>query len=190
MSIVKVNRTGKTYNVYGTNVCNSNDVIGTLPNNAVFTWTGEWSGSSASGFYVQSVCFRNPNGEQAMGWVPGAQSDAIFATNICSLAAKTVRFNNKTCYAFKMRRNEYIYSKNSTADDLKREGVAFKGRYILAESSTGGNTFPGWLSIVGKDTGEGTNKFEAVSSAGNAFVDMDYKSGNLLDSNFSLIGSI
>lgn len=48
MGIVKVNRTGQTANVYLSNACNSNEIIGTIYNNEVFTWREEWSGSGAS----------------------------------------------------------------------------------------------------------------------------------------------
>lgn len=190
MSIVKVNRTGTTHKIYRTNSCASDEVIGTLYNNEVFTWTGEWPGSGASGFYVQSIHFRNSGGIEVNGWVPGKQSEAIFDTNLCSLAAKQVSYNGKTCYAFKMRRNEMIYSKKSTATNKIQVGTAYKDRYVLAESSTAGNTFPGWLSIVAMETGVGTGKYAAVSSDGNAFVDMDYANGTQLDSNFALIGCL
>ena len=190
MSIVKVNRTGNKHNVYLSNACNPNEIIGTLYNNEVFTWTGEWPGSSASGYYVQSIAFRKSDGTQGAGWVAGKQSEGIFATNICSLPAKTVTYNGKTCYAFKMRRNETIYSRKSTASNKIKVGTAYKDRYILAESSTAGNTFPGWLSIVAQETGVGTNKYNAVSSDGNAFVDMDYAHGSMFNSNFALIGSL
>lgn len=103
MAIVKVNRTGNKHNVYLSNACNPNEIIGTLYNNEVFTWTGEWSGSSASGYYVQSIAFRKSDGTQGAGWVAGKQSEGIFATNICSLPAKTVTYNGKTCYALKLR---------------------------------------------------------------------------------------
>lgn len=190
MSIVKVNRTGNKYTVYLTNACNPNEIIGTIYNNEVFTWTGEWPGSSASGFYVQSIRFRKSDGTEAGGWISGKQSDPIFATNICSLPAKETDFDGKRCYAFKMRRNEPIYSRNSTSDKIIKLGTAYKDRYILAESSTAGNTFPGWLSIVALETGVGTNSYASVSSEGNAFVDMDYAQGSMFNSNFSLIGSL
>ena len=89
-----------------------------------------------------------------------------------------------------MRRNETIYSRKSTASNKIKVGTAYKDRYILAESSTAGNTFPGWLSIVAHETGVGTNKYSAVSSDGNAFVDMDYAHGSMFNSNFALIGSL
>lgn len=190
MAIVKVNRTGTAHKVYKTNACNASEVIGTIYNNEVFTWTGEWSGSGAGGFYVQSIHFRNAKGVPTNGWVAGKQSDAIFATNLSAMAAKQVSYNGKTCFAFKMRRNETIYSKKSTASNKIVVGTAYKDRYVLAESSTAGNTYPGWLSIVAMETGVGTGKYAAVSSDGNAFVDMDYANGSTMGSNFALIGSI
>lgn len=190
MSIVKVNRTGKTHSVYLTNACLPSELIGTLYNNEVFTWTGEWPGSGASGYYVQSIRFRKSDGTEASGWVAGKQSEALFATNICDLAAKRVNFNGKSCYAFKMRRSEPIYSKSSTSGNKIKLDTAYKDRYILAESSTGGQTFPGWLSIVAQETGVGTNNYTAVPGGSNAFVDMDYANGSMFNSNFALIGSL
>lgn len=191
MAIVKVNRTGKTHNIYRTNGCATNEVIGTLYNNEVFTWTGEWPGSGASGFYSQSIRYRNKDGKEASGWVSGKQSDPLFGTNLSALAAKRVMFNGKNCYAFKMRRNEPVYKKTSTASNKIQIATAYKDRYVLAESSTAGNTFPGWLSIVAQETGTGTNQYKAISSSdGNAFVDMDYANGSMMNSNFALIGSL
>lgn len=190
MSIVKVNTTGNKHNVYLSNACNPNEIIGTLYNNEVFTWTGQWPGSDASGFYVQSVVFRKSDGTQGAGWVAGKQTDGIFSKNICSLSAKEVTYNGKTCYAFKMRRDEPIYSKKSTEGNTVKLGTAYKNRYVLAESSTAGDKHPGWLSIVAQETGVGTNRYSAVSSDGNAFVDMDYAHGSMFNSNFALIGSL
>ena len=84
MSIVKVNRTGNKHNVYLSNACNPNEIIGTLYNNEVFTWTGEWSGSSASGYYVQSIAFRKSDGTQGAGWVAG-NSQRAFLQQIYAL---------------------------------------------------------------------------------------------------------
>ena len=104
MSIVKVNRTGKSFGIYETNAMTKK--IGTLYNNEVFVWTGEYPGSSASGYYVQSICFRGSDGTIKHGWVVGEQSDPLFATNICSLANFTRVIDGVTYYGFKMRRDE------------------------------------------------------------------------------------
>ena len=186
MGTVKVNRTGKKYNVYRTNGCTSDEIIGTIYNNEVFTWTGEWSGSGASGFYVQSIVFRNSDGKKAGGWISGKKTDDIFKTDLASMKAKMVTVNGKSYYAFKMRRNEELY--NSEGKYLCR--TAYKNRYILAEGSTSGKTHPEWLAVKYLETGVGTNEYDEIVTGGYAFVDLGYDKGSTMGSNFALIGSI
>ncbi len=186
MGIVKVNRTGTAVSVYLTNACNPSDVIGTIYHNEVFTWTGEWSGSSASGFYVQGIRFRNSSGIAASGWIPGMQTAPIFSTNIAALRAKTVTIGSETYYAFKMRRNANLY--NNSGVYLGK--IAYKDRYILTKGSTAGVTHPEWLSVWYLETGVGTNTYNQIVSGTNAFVDMGYNIGSTMGSDFTLIGSI
>ncbi len=75
MGIVKVNRTGKKFSVYKSNGASRDEIIGTIYNNEVFTWTGKWEGGEAAGFYIQSICFRNSDGEVISGWLPGEETE-------------------------------------------------------------------------------------------------------------------
>ena len=184
MSIVKVNRTGRSYGIYDTNAMTNR--IGTLYNNEVFVWTGEWPGSSASGYYVQSICFRGSDGTIKRGWVGGEQSDPLFATNICSLANFTRVINGVTYYGFRMRRDEELYDRDGNI--LIRNAAQHKR--ILCASSTGGDRHPEWLSVVYLESGIGTGNFEEIVSGSNAFVDIGFDTASMFDSDCSLIGSL
>ena len=186
MGIVKVNRTGKKYNVYRSNACNSDEIIGTIYNNEVFTWTGEWSGSSASGYYVQSIVFRNSDGEKDGGWVVGEGTDAIFSTNLSEMAAKKVTVDGKSYYAFKMRRDSTLYDKSGNR--LKK--TAYKNRYILTEGSTSGVKNPGYLAVKYVESGVGTNDYTVIETGRYAFVYLQYYVGSTMGSDFLLIGKI
>ena len=185
MSIVKVNRSGVSHKIYETNAMVKQ--IGTLYNNEVFTWTGEYPGSSSTGHYVQGIAFRGSDGTQKGGWISGRQSDSVFATNICSLAKFTKVINGKTYYGFEMRRDEGLYDK-SNGDYLGK--IAPKGRHILCESSTGGYSFPGRLAVVYLETGVGTGKYAEIVEGTHAFVDIGYDQGSMFTSNCSLIGCL
>mgnify|MGYP003308442258 CR=1 FL=1 len=187
MGIVKVNRTGQTANVYLSNACNSNEIIGTIYNNEVFTWREEWSGSGASEYSVQLITFRNSAGQKASGWIAGAQSEPIFQTNLSALRAKTVTLNGETYYAFKMRRDEELFDNQGNQLQNKK---AYKDRYILTKGSTSGASNPHLLSVWYLETGVGTGVYSPIVSGTNAFVDLGYDKGSTMGSNFSLIGSI
>lgn len=183
MGIVKVNRTGKSYKVYLTNATNPNEVIGTIYNNEVFTWTGGWAGSNT----VQGICFRNSAGKVAYGWVIGYDTEAQFATNLHQMAAKTVVQNGKTYYAFKMRRDEELYDGGGNGISKK----ALKDRYILSEGSSSGASHADWLAVRYLETGVGTGKYDPImDGVAVAFVDMGFDKGSTMGKDFSLIGSI
>ena len=184
MGIVKVNRTGSSFSVYGTNACTN--VIGTIYNNEVFTWVQEWSGSSASGFYVQDIVFRKSNGTFGHGWVPGMQTDPKFQTNITSLPYQTVTDGGISYYAFKMRRDANLYDSSANNLGLK----AYKDRRILCKTSTAGSSHPEWLSVYKLENGIGTGSYYNINGGSVAFVDMGYNIGSTMGSDFSLIGSI
>lgn len=187
MGIVKVNRTGTAVSVYLTNACNPSDVIGTIYHNEVFTWTGEWSGSSASGYYVQGIKFRNSSGVAASGWIPGMQTDPIFSTNIASLCHHTVVKNGITHYAFKMRRDATCYD-NSNGYSL---GInAKKDRYILTRGSTSGVNHPDRIAVWFMESGINTGVYNYIVNNTYVFVDMGYTIGSTMGSDFTLIGSI
>ena len=186
MGIVKVNQTGSSVPVYLTNSCNPSEQIGTIYNNEVFTWLSEWPGSSASGFYVQSIKFRNSSGVPTNGWIAGAQSAPIFSTNIQSMRYKTVTIGGVTYYAFKLRRNANLY--NNTDGSFLYQ--APKDRFILCKGSTSGASHPDRLAVWYLETGVGTNTYTQISSGTNAFVDMEYATSSMMGSQFLLIGSI
>ena len=185
MGIVKVNRTGTSVPVYLTNSCNPSEQIGTIYNNEVFTWVSEWSGSSASGFYVQNIKFRNSSGSFISGWVAGRQTDPIFSTNISSLKYKTVIKDGATCYAFKLRRNADLY--DNSGNPISQ---APKDRFILCKGSTSGSTHKNWLAVWYLETGIGTDNYYQIAYNTNAFVDLDFFTSSLMESQFLLIGSI
>lgn len=184
MSIVKVNRSGAQHKIYESNAATTQ--IGILYNNEMFTWTGEWNGSGASGYYIQSVLFRGSDGRIKRGWISGRQSESVFATNICSLANFTKVMGGKTYYGFVMRRNEELYDKSGN----KLSKIAYQGRRILCESSTGGTSHPEWLSVIYLESGVGTGVYEQIVSGTNAFIDLGYDKGSMFNSDCSLIGSL
>ena len=184
MGIVKVNRTGASFSVYETNACTN--VIGTIYHNEVFTWVQEWSGSSASGFYVQWIKFRKSNGTVGYGWVPGTQTDPKFQTNITNLPYQTVTVGGVSYYAFKMRRDANLYNSSGNSVGL----IAYQNRRILCKTSTSGSSHPEWLTVYKLENGVGTGNYYDIVSGGVAFVDMGYNIGSTMGSDFTLIGSI
>ncbi len=185
MGIVKVNRSGAQHAIYESNA--GTKQIGTLYNNEMFTWVEEWSGSSASGYYIQAVIFRGSGGTKKSGWISGAQSAKVFETNIASLANFTKVMNGKTYYGFKMRREEDLYDRNGNTISGKK---AYKDRRILCESSTSGLNHPEWLAVKYLETGVGTGSYAEIVAGDNAFVDLGYDQGSMFNSNCSLIGSL
>lgn len=184
MSIVKVNRSGAAHKIYETTAAKNQ--IGTLYNNEMFTWIEEWPGSDASGYYMQKIAFRASDGTRKLGCIASAQTESVLSTNICALASFTKVINGKTYYGFKMRRDEELYDRSGN----KLTGKAYEGRNILCESSTGGQSNPGLLSVIYLETGVGTGKYNYIVSNSNAFVDLGYDKGSMFDSNCSLIGSL
>lgn len=185
MAIVKVNRLGAQHKIYESNAATTQ--IGTLYNNEMFTWIEEWSGSGASGFYIQAVMFRASDGKPKVGWISGRQTDKVFETNICTLANFIKVINQKTYYGFKMRRDEELYDRNANIISNKK---AYQGRRILCESSTAGNTHRDWLAVKYLETGVGTNSYAEIVSGQSAFVDLGYDQGSTFNTNCSLIGSL
>lgn len=185
MSIVKVNRSGKSHSIFLSNALNANEQIGTLYDNEVFTWTGGWNGNGF-GYYVQSIIFRGSDGTVKQGWISGKETDKVFETNICSLAQFTKSINGKTYYGFKMRRNEELYDNKGNL--LSK--TAYKDRCILCESSTAGSSHSEWLSVIYLETGIGTDNYAEIVKGSNAFVDIGYDQGSLFNSSASLIGSL
>lgn len=184
MAIVKVNRSGAKHKIYESNAATKE--IGTLYNNEMFTWVEEWSGSSASGYYIQAIKFRGSDGKAKGGWIAGAQTSKVFENNIASLANFTKVIDGKTYYGFKMRREEELYDREK--NELYKK--AYKDRKILCESSTAGKSEHGWLSVKYLETGIGTNEYTEIVSGDNAFVDLGYDKGSMFNSNCSLIGSL
>ena len=186
MGIVKVNRTGKSFKVYKSNAGPADVTVGTIYNNEVFTWTGKDEGAESAGYYVQSICFRNKDGQKTSGWVMAAETDPQFETNLSEMAAKKVTMNGQEYFAFKMFRDEELYYNDARPLGKK----AYKGRYILSEGSTSGREHPEWLSVRYLETGEGTGEYDEIVPGTNAFVDLGYDQGSTMGYNFSLIGLI
>ncbi len=175
MSIVKVNRSGATHKIYETTAATKQ--IGTLYNNEMFTWIEQWPGSSASGYYMQKIAFRGSDGAIKNGCIAAAQTDSVLSANICSLASFTKVINGKTYYGFKMRRDEELYGRLGN----KLAGKAYKGRNILCESSTGGQSNSGLLSVVYLETDVNSGKYNYIVSNSNAFVDLGYDEGSMFN---------
>lgn len=186
MAIVKVNRSGKSHNIYLTNSLKADEQIGTLYNNEMFTWIEPWNGNEW-GYSAQWIRFRSKDGKPEYGWISAAETDKILETNICSLAMFTKVIGGKTYYGFKMRRNEELYDRNGS---LLTDRYAYKDRCILCESSTAGSHYPDLLSVIYLETGVGTGKYKPVSNEPNSFVDLGYDKGSAFDTNASLIGSL
>lgn len=188
MGIVKVNRSGSSCKVYATNA--GTEQSGTIGNNEMFTWTGEWSGGASVGYYMQGVRFRNKAGKPASGWMAGKQSESEFATNICALAKFKKVIGGKTYYGFTMRRDEELYAATGAKGEcVKLSKVAYQGRNILCASSTSGHSYPERLAVVYLETGIGTGNYVKIDSR-TTFVDLGYDQGSMFNKNCSLIGSI
>ncbi|MDE7045703.1 MAG: hypothetical protein K2O97_11960 [Acetatifactor sp.] len=187
MAIVKVNRSGKSHKVYLTNALKADEQIGTIYNNEMFTWVEPWNGNGW-GYSAQLIWFRASDGTPKYGWISAAETDKVLETNICSLAMFTETINGKTYYGFKMRRNEELYDRDT--GELIEGRRAYKDRCILCESSTAGQSHPGWLSVIFLETGVGTGKYDRIVDGTNAFVDIGYDQGSTFNTNASLIGSL
>lgn len=184
MGIVKVNRTNRQVKIY--EAVDATKQIGTLYPNEMFTWIEEWTGSAASDYYMQRICFRNKAGEPYWGWVALAQNENVLATNICALPYCKKVINGKTYYGFKMRRTEELYDGSANLISKK----AYAGRILLCESSTSGKVNTHWLACQYLETAVGSDRYAEIISGKDAFVDLGYDQGSTFTTNCSLIGSL
>ena len=183
MGIVKINRSGKTVNVYNTTSLDS--IIGKIYPNEMFTWVEEDRAGAAVGYGKQRIMFRNSQGEATHGWLNVSQSDACLATNLCELPKFTETINGKTYYGFELRRLEHIYDGN--ANYL---GFVEPGATILCDSSACGATHHDWLNIDFVEEEKGTGRHVAANPNGQCFIDLGYNFGSTFTTNCSLIGSL
>lgn len=184
MGIVKVNRSGGNYNIYESNAYQAPQ-IGTLYNNEVFTWRGGDPANGTGGYYAWYIDFRSSSGEKKTGCIFCLETDPVF-TNIVNVAKFTKVINGETYYGFKMRRNEQLYNRFGT--ELIQ--YAPKDRHILCKSSTSGESNTHYLQVFYLETGVGTGEYKEIIPGTYAFVDMGYDVGSMMNSNFSLIGSV
>ncbi len=184
MGIVKVNRSGRNYNVYASNEYGA-EKIGTIYSNEVFTWRSAFPGNGEGGYYAWEIEFQSTKGYKERGIIYCLENEPVF-TNITAVAKFTKVINGVTYYAFKMRRNAQLF--NGNGQYLEKD--AMKDRHILCKSSTSGQTNGDYLQVFYLESGVGTGVYNEILPGTYAFVDMDYGSGTMMNSNFNLIGSI